>query len=351
MRKPHTKLRIGSGALALALAGMLAASGCSTNRNPDNGQPGTSGPMTSPASPTSTPGSAGQTPVNPPMASSMIEPSASLPVAAPALSRADVAAAIMASHQGPAMRVLGPLDPEPLPPAQRVAQAAPTGQFVPPALYANPQVTVNSSISSAPTPVIASGTASDAEQLFINAQTGALTPTGANAAAPVIGANTASLTPTNAGGLTPGQFAAGAGSATAGIIATPGAVVTTPATTGLTPTISAASNVTPTSAANPTIVNRGASSVLGTGSVISTGTNSVASSAMSNLTTTSASVTSSASLPLTTASGRTTTTSAKSTASVVNPVRVVTSATGGVVITNQPANASIRMMRGNGTTP
>ncbi|HEX7421222.1 MAG TPA: hypothetical protein VF505_15135, partial [Thermoanaerobaculia bacterium] len=32
-----------------------------------------------------------------------------------------------------------------------------TGQFIPPSAYANPQVTVNSSISSAPTPAIVSG--------------------------------------------------------------------------------------------------------------------------------------------------------------------------------------------------
>src|SRR4051812_11682389 len=60
--------------------------------------------------------------------------------------------AIAAANQNRDGRVLGPayLDG----PSPSGNYTPPTGQLVPPALIANPQVTVNSSISSPPTPIV-----------------------------------------------------------------------------------------------------------------------------------------------------------------------------------------------------
>src|SRR5205823_88007 len=107
----------------------------------------------------------------------------------------------------------------------------PTGQLIPPSLYANPESTVNSSISSAPTPVITSG-AGEGGGVVIGGATGttasvtatpataaaltaAATTSGVVSAAPIFSTAATVATPTNTANiLTPGQFAAGPGATT-----------------------------------------------------------------------------------------------------------------------------------------
>lgn len=64
------------------------------------------------------------------------------------------ALALLAAKEGFRGRILGKSNPGRIPPPM---SSQPTGQFVSPALIANPQITVNSSISSAPTPAISGG--------------------------------------------------------------------------------------------------------------------------------------------------------------------------------------------------
>src|SRR5712691_9801947 len=134
---------------AIALIGSLAAFGCTTNKYPGSGEPGMSAPAAGPVAPnaTSTPGSSYPgTPV-----SSMISSSP-----AAATSASEDAIATLRADEGYRGKVLGPAAPgNNVGPSQSMQQ--PTGQFVSPSVYANPQVTVNSSISSQATPVIASG--------------------------------------------------------------------------------------------------------------------------------------------------------------------------------------------------
>src|SRR5437762_11047799 len=120
----------------LSLAISIAVFGCTMNRTPANGQPVTATPYGSPAS---TPGSSSGTGVNVPMASAYPSPSIDRLTA-------DQAAAIMREHQAYNGRILGYLNPAPMigPPGSEIV----TGQFISPAQYTNPQLTVNSSISS-----------------------------------------------------------------------------------------------------------------------------------------------------------------------------------------------------------
>lgn len=125
--------------LPITLILSLAAFGCSMNRTPGNGQPVTATPSMSPAA---TPGSSS---ANVPMASSYTTPTTSTRLSA------DDAAAIMREHQAYNGRFLGYLNPTPAIP--QPGQQFETGQLVQPSPYTNPQVTVNSSISSPPTSV------------------------------------------------------------------------------------------------------------------------------------------------------------------------------------------------------
>lgn len=128
---------------ALTLTMSLAAFGCTTNKYPGNGEPATS-PM---GSPTSTPGtSSGATPTSMTSSSNV---GAETSVDAIAILEAD------AAYRG---KILGPAASATTSQAQADPTAqAPTGQFQSPAAYANPQLTTNSSVSSAPVPVITSG--------------------------------------------------------------------------------------------------------------------------------------------------------------------------------------------------
>src|SRR3954467_12755160 len=131
----HGGLRAFAAAAAIA---SLAAFGCTTNRTPGDGQPA----MTAPATPSTTPGTSSGT--NPPMASAYVDSGS--------IDRANESAAVMAAHQRE--RFLGTINPTGPQPNPAQPMTAPTGQFVPPSAYANPQATVNASISSDPIPVI-----------------------------------------------------------------------------------------------------------------------------------------------------------------------------------------------------
>lgn len=131
MRKIRSNQISGSGIIATAfLACSLAVFGCSTNRTPGDGQPS----MTPNASPAATPGTSSGT-SNPPMASSSVIDTNS--------DRANEAAAIMATHQPRYFGVIGAEGIQRTPP-----EAMHTGQFIPPSLTANPESTINGSISS-----------------------------------------------------------------------------------------------------------------------------------------------------------------------------------------------------------
>src|SRR5712691_6591363 len=129
---------------AIALIGSLAMFGCSTNKYPGNGEPAMSAPAAGPVAPnaTSTPGSSsGRTP------QAMISSSPSSGVSA-----SEDALAVLKADEGYRGKVLGPAAPgNNSGPSESMQRN--TGQFVSPSTYANPQVTVNSSISSQPTAV------------------------------------------------------------------------------------------------------------------------------------------------------------------------------------------------------
>src|SRR6185436_4055088 len=144
---------------AASLACAVATVGCSTDRTPGAGQPQRYAPSVGPTMPSSTPGTEQSQPVNPPMISSYTSaPTAVMP------RHADLnAVAIAAANQGFRGRYLGPADPGGMASYTGNPQMAnvQTGQFVNPSDYANPQITVNSSISSQPTPVITTGGGGD----------------------------------------------------------------------------------------------------------------------------------------------------------------------------------------------
>jgi hypothetical protein len=185
------------------------------------------------------------------------------------------ALAITAANQGYDGRFLGYI--EGIGPSPSGNYTPPTGQLIPPSLYANPELTVNSSISSAPTPVITSG-AGETGGVFIGGVTGttaavtatpttaALTAAGTTSsvvsAAPIFATAATVATPTNTANiLAPGQFAAGPGSTstTSAIVSsgplpvTQGTVLANGNTGTLTPTISSAALPSPTVASNPPV--------------------------------------------------------------------------------------------------
>jgi hypothetical protein len=219
--KDLRKRRLPAALLAVSLAASLAAAGCTTNHTLGNGTPTRSGPelRTAPTSGLSS-GTEQQTP--PPMTSSYSRTEASvLPAATKrSASRADRAAAIMARHQGPRGRYLGVVNPG-LTGRAYHSDLRPTGQWVNPAMLANPQQTINSSISSRPNEALGSTPTSDGAAIITSNNPLAATPTGA------------------ATGLSPGTFAASS--------ATP-----TTAVSGL-PTVTAASGLTGTGAASSAV--------------------------------------------------------------------------------------------------
>lgn len=277
---PNKRKRLRGGLTAAVFACSIAVLGCSTNHTPGDGQPS----MTPPMNPAATPGSSSGT-TNPPMASAMD--------ISTSVQRANDAAAIVAAHQRE--RFLGyinPTGPQPTPPDQMPV----TGQVIHPSQYANPEVTVNASISSEPTPVITSGADGIDVAAFLAAT--------ATEAAPTV-TNSATATPgTAALSATPGQFAAGASTTL-----TTAATTAVPNTAALTPTLSSATTPSPTRAANPPLTTAGVTSSSTTTSMSSTA-------------------------PFTTlATGRLVTPNG----AVTNgSVHAVTNATGAVTITNMP---------------
>ena len=171
--------------LPISLILTVALLGCSLNRTPGNGQPVSATPSMSPAT---TPGTSYG---NTPMSSSYAAPATSN------VSRADHAAAIMREHQSYQPRFLGYLNPEPR--MQQTAQSYDNGQQM-----ANPELTVNSSISSGPYPVITGGT--DAVVLSGTTGTSAATVAPSTVAGttttPTTGTTAATLTPTLTSGAT-----------------------------------------------------------------------------------------------------------------------------------------------------
>lgn len=149
--------------LAASFAASVVAFGCTTNHNLGNGTPTRSGPdvRTAPTSGVTTGGETYTPPMPPPMTSSYSRPEALPKVTATtrATTRSirrspDEAAAIMRGHQASRGGVyLGVSNPGP----NRSNVNVQTGQFINPAMLVNPQVTVNSSISSQPTSVINTG--------------------------------------------------------------------------------------------------------------------------------------------------------------------------------------------------
>jgi hypothetical protein len=134
--------------LAVSLAASLAAFGCTTNLNPGNGTPTRTGPELRSA-PTSgvTSGSETAAPTPRPMTSSYDRAQVLPPVKPRSITRRSPAeaAAIMAGRQTLRGRYLGQVNPGP---GNRPYVSDYAGGFQNPALITNPQLTINSSISS-----------------------------------------------------------------------------------------------------------------------------------------------------------------------------------------------------------
>jgi hypothetical protein len=308
----HGGLRAFAAAAAIA---SLAAFGCTTNRTPGDGQPG----MTAPTTPSSVPGTSSGT-SNPPMASAMT----SAATAGVSVDRANESAAILATHQRE--RFLGTINPAGAQPVPTAPQT-PTGQLIPPSAYANPQTTVNASISSAPTPVVTGGSSTD-EAAFLSAVSTGVT--GTTAAATV--------------GATTGATAAPALAATGGVTPTPttAAITTTPtlSNTTLTPTTAAITATPGQFAAGPTMtsVATGASTTILTPTLTSSvnaSSTRAANPPLARLRVTPAATSATASSTSATAStASTSTTRTAGTSRVVAPIRVITNANGTVTVTN-----------------
>ncbi|HEY0371328.1 MAG TPA: hypothetical protein VGD79_04975 [Thermoanaerobaculia bacterium] len=196
--------------LAMTLAASLAAFGCTTNHNLGNGTPTRSGPdvRTAPTAGVTSGGETDTPPSNPPMTSSYTK-SEMLPATVTVKRNGvirrspDEAAAIMAGRQALRGRYLGVVSPGT---SGRGYASSTIQTYVNPAMQTNPQLTVNSSISSDPNGVVSSG----AEGLF---DAGSVT-TGTTAAA-TVGATTTTAgltpTPTQAVGNLPSVTAASVG--------------------------------------------------------------------------------------------------------------------------------------------
>lgn len=297
---------------AASLACTVAAVGCSTDRTPGAGEPERFTPSVSPTMPSATPGTEQNRPLNPPMTSSYTAPSAVLPQH----SNLD-ALAVAAANSAYRGRYLGPADPGGVASYPTNAQAAPmvTGQFINPSDTANPQITINRSISSPGYEAIG-GDGGGGGAIFVDT-TGAVVTTGATVAG-TTAANTSAITttPTTAATALSPTTAANtiaptvtASNAAAPVLNTRGGL--------LNPTITSAAVPSPTAAAN-----RGAGVVSST-TAGTTGT-----------TTTSS-----------TTSGLTTVGSA--TGSIV----IVRNATGAVTITNRGGDGSVAPAATQATVP
>jgi hypothetical protein len=166
--------------VALSLALSLAAFGCSFNQTPGNGEPiyvSPAGGSTAPAS-TVTPGTSSGSSVPTTMVSGGVD-------------RSVDAEAILRANEGYRGVILGPLNPAPLAPSavsQQMNGQIMSGQFISPSVFANPQQTVNTSISSDAIPgAIVSG----AEGGLLGATVGLPGVEGATVGAATVGATVA----------------------------------------------------------------------------------------------------------------------------------------------------------------
>ncbi len=216
-----------AGRLIAAASLVCAVASCTSDRVPGAGAPERYTPSTGPAVPSSTPGTESSRPLNPPMISSYT-PAPGVVVTQP---RPNLdAVAVAANAQAYRGRYLGPVDPGGVASYQAAPEAyVPTGQWVNPSLIANPEITVNSSISSQPVPVVTAGGGASF-----------------TASAPAISQTTASV-PTSATNV--------AATITSSASAAPAAVVTSNLGGFLNPTMSSASTVSPTVASTPGVGN------------------------------------------------------------------------------------------------
>ena len=268
MRKTLNKSKLIERTMAVSLVVLLAAIGCTTNRNPGPGEPYVGGPG---LRPTSTSGnvSSAQPSVPPPMTSSYTGAEALPAVKARSSSlplTADEAAAVIAGQQ-PRVKVLGPASPGTS--GGYHSDGVVTGQPLNWAAVINPQSTVNSSLSSQPTPVVTSGvggSSGGASAAVIvdstgvttaNSTVGNLTTGGADAA--VFNNSLRTVTPTNAAiPLTPGMFAAGGTTLRSG--------TTSRATRTVTP-VAVNSNASTSTLRVPVTTSSTANSTVGSGNV------------------------------------------------------------------------------------
>ena len=152
LKQNDLRARSGVRALVVTMTLSVAAFGCTTNQFQTAGEPwpaSRAGGSVTPSMST-TPGSAG-----PSIPATMVSGAVDPVVDAIAVIEAD------RSYDG---RVLGPAAPGSGAPS--VSQQIATGQFISPAVLANPQTTVNRSVSSAPVPVVVSGGTVDAGAVF-----------------------------------------------------------------------------------------------------------------------------------------------------------------------------------------
>lgn len=331
--------------VALSLSFTLVAFGCTTDRTLGNGDPVTTPGLRSSPTGGGYTGTESAPTVPPSMtSSSSIGSDQALPVVTVrnGLSRADQAAAIMAQHQ-PRERYLGPAWPgfagQPY-----ASDGMSTGQFQNPAYRTNPQLTVNSSLTSGPSAVISSGAGGAGAVSDVGAIIGGTGVTGAvatgttsigtTASAPLFSTGTTGLSTTAATSLPTGTLAATATpttSPTAFSAITPSPLVST--SPALAESATAARATTRTAAGsdiNGTLIagtaTNGTTANLTSGATASTPTSATASTASSS---TSANLT---------AGGARTTLRAPATAASAsaNPVRITTDASGRRVITNVP---------------
>ena len=205
--------------LAVSLAASLAAFGCTTNQNLGNGTPVRSGGELRSA-PTSGVTSGQERATPPPMTSSYTGASALPRVTPRSASRADQAAAILAGHQAVRGRYLGVVNPG------ASARGYVSDQFAAyqptnPALLTNPQLTLNSSLTSGPTVAI-NGTGDGGGGTLVTGASGLGTGVASGASAASVVAGDIPLgSPALGPALPAGAFAATTLTPTAAISGTP----------------------------------------------------------------------------------------------------------------------------------
>jgi hypothetical protein len=276
------KRRTSRSLLAVSLAASLAAFGCTTNLNPGNGTPTRTGPelRSSPTSGIST-GTERVTPPPQPMTSSSYNSAQVLPPVTPRTVNRGItrrspaeAAAIMAGAQALRGRYLGVVNPGP---GNRPYVSDHAGGLGNPAMLTNPQMTINStitspapgSIDSAAFPVTTGGAGILGTGVAGGTTTGTIggtttlngtaastfagtTATGAGVGLPAGTLATVRPAVTETIGNNPGVTSASVGAGRAGVPIPGRTTTTTAATTGTTTTTAAATGTTVTAASSAT---------------------------------------------------------------------------------------------------